>query len=48
MIAIAGSNGAGKTTFYHAHIKPAGLPLVNADQLASELAIEPYQAAQVA
>ncbi|NOZ41016.1 MAG: AAA family ATPase [Planctomycetes bacterium] len=48
LVAIAGSNGAGKTTFYHAHIKPAGFPLVNADQLASELAIDPYQAAQVA
>jgi len=48
MVAIAGSNGAGKTTFYHAHVKPAGLPLVNADQLASELAIDPYEAAQVA
>lgn len=48
MVAIAGSNGAGKTTFYHAHIKPAGLPLVNADRLANELGLPPYTAARVA
>ncbi len=48
MVAIAGSNGAGKTTFYHAHIEPAGLPLVNADRLASELDLSPYPAARVA
>ncbi len=48
MVAVAGPNGAGKTTFYHAHLKRAGLRLVNADQLASELVIDPYQAAQVA
>ena len=48
MVAIAGSNGAGKTTFYHAHIEPTGLPLVNADRLASELDLSPYPAARVA
>jgi predicted ABC-type ATPase len=48
MVAIAGLNGAGKTTFYHAHVAPAGLRLVNADRLALELAIDPYSAAQVA
>ena len=40
--ALAGSNGAGKTTFYHAHIQPAGLRFVNADVLARELDLDPY------
>jgi len=39
---------AGKTTFYHAHLQPAGLRFVNADVLAQELQIEPYAAARVA
>jgi predicted ABC-type ATPase len=39
IVAIAGSNGAGKTTFYHAHLAPAGLRFVNADVLASELGL---------
>jgi hypothetical protein len=34
LVALAGSNGAGKTTFYHAHLKPAGLRFVNADEVA--------------
>ena len=48
MVAIAGSNGAGKTTFYQAHIEPAGLPLVSADRLASEFDLLPYPAARIA
>lgn len=48
MVAIAGSNGAGKTTFYHAHIEPVGLPLVNADRLAREFDVPPYPAARIA
>jgi len=48
MVAVTGSNGAGKTTFYHAHLKPAGLRLVNADVLAAELDMDPYAAAGVA
>jgi len=48
MVAIAGPNGAGKTTFYHAHVARAGLPLVNVDRLASELELDPYEAARVA
>lgn len=48
VVAIAGSNGAGKTTFYHSHVAPSGLRLVNADRLAVELAIDPYAAAKVA
>lgn len=48
VVAIAGSNGAGKTTFYHAHLKPAGLRFVNADVVSHELAVGPYEAARVA
>ncbi len=48
VVALAGPNGAGKTTFYHAHLQAAGLRLVNADILAQELDIDPYEAARVA
>jgi predicted ABC-type ATPase len=48
VIAIAGPNGAGKTTFYHSHVAPAGLRFVNADILAHELSVPPYDAARLA
>ncbi|QDU89319.1 Zeta toxin [Pirellulimonas nuda] len=48
LVAIAGPDGAGKTTFYHAHVAPAGLPLVDADRLALELSLDAYQAAEAA
>jgi predicted ABC-type ATPase len=48
VVAIAGPNGAGKTTFYHAHVAHAGLRLVNADRLATEIQLEPYEAARAA
>ena len=48
VVAIAGPDGQGKTTFYHAHVAPAGLRLVNADRLAAELDIDPYTAARAA
>lgn len=48
LVVLAGPNGAGKTTFYHAHLKLAGLRFVNADELAAELALDPYEAAKVA
>lgn len=48
VVAVTGPNGAAKTTFYHAHLKPAGLRFVNADILANELEMEPYAAARVA
>lgn len=48
IVALAGSNGAGKTTFYHAHLQRAGLRFVNADVVARELHVEPYAAAKVA
>ena len=47
-MAVAGSNGAGKTTFYYSHLQRAGLRLVNADLLARELELNPYKAAAVA
>ena len=48
IVALAGSNGAGKTTFYEAHLKASGLRFLNADVLAGELGIDAYQAAEVA
>ncbi len=48
IVALAGSNGAGKTTFYHAHLQAGGLRLVNADVLARELGVEAYTAAKMA
>ena len=48
LVCIAGSNGAGKTTFYHTHVAPSGLRLVNADVLAKEFEISAYEAADVA
>ncbi len=48
IVAIAGPNGAGKTTFFHSHLASSGLQFVNADVLAAEFAIDPYQAARLA
>lgn len=48
IVALAGPNGSGKTTFYHAHLEPAGLRFVNADAIARELEIDAYAAAEVA
>ena len=48
VVAIAGSNGAGKTTFYFSLLQTAGLRFVNADILARELKADPYSAARVA
>lgn len=48
LVALAGSNGAGKTTFYHAHLGQAALRFVNADVLGLELAAEAYAAARIA
>lgn len=47
LVTLAGSNGAGKTTFYHAHLKPAGLRFVNADEVARDLAIDAYEASRI-
>ena len=48
IVAVTGPNGSGKTTFYHSHLKPAGLRFINADVLALELDMESYAAARVA
>jgi predicted ABC-type ATPase len=48
IVALAGANGAGKSTFYHAHLEAAGLRFVNADVLSRELKIGPYEAAKMA
>ena len=48
IVALAGANGAGKSTFYHAHLKAAGLRFVNADVLSRELKLGPYEAAKMA
>ena len=48
IVALAGSNGSGKTTFYHAHLQPSGLRFINADVLARELDLDPYAAAKAA
>lgn len=48
IVAVAGSNGAGKTTFYHTFLANTGLRYVNADDIAAELNLAPYEAADVA
>jgi predicted ABC-type ATPase len=48
IVAIAGPNGAGKTTFFHSHLREAGLRFVNADDIARELDVPAYEAAEVA
>ena len=48
VVAVAGSNGAGKTTFHEAHLAPAGLRFLNADELGRELGVGPYEAAELA
>jgi predicted ABC-type ATPase len=48
VVALAGSNGAGKSTFFHAHLAATGLRFVNADDLAVEMGIGAYEAAELA
>jgi predicted ABC-type ATPase len=48
IVAVAGSNGAGKSTFFHAHLAPAALRFVNADDIARDLNLDPYAAANLA
>jgi predicted ABC-type ATPase len=40
IVAVAGPNGAGKWTFVEAHLAPAGLRFLNADDLARELSLD--------
>ena len=48
IVAIAGPNGSGKTTFYEVFVRRAGLRYVNADAIAQELGVGAYEAAKVA
>lgn len=48
VVAIAGSNGAGKSTFYAAFLQQTGLNFINADFLAKEHGLDPYVAASAA
>jgi predicted ABC-type ATPase len=48
IVAIAGPNGAGKTTFFHSHLRQTALRFVNSDDIARELGISAYEAAQIA
>lgn len=48
MVCVAGPNGAGKSTFYEAFLEDAGLRYVNTDDLARELDLDAYTAADVA
>lgn len=50
---LAGGNGAGKSSFYRTFLKPAGIPFVNADLIASRVYEQhaeenSYAAAQIA
>ena len=48
VVAVAGSDGAGKTTFFYAHLADSGLRFINADDLAAELELGEYEAAELA
>jgi predicted ABC-type ATPase len=48
VIALAGANGAGKSTFYRAYLRQALLRFVNADEIALKLRMDAYAAAKVA
>ena len=53
LIVIAGSNGAGKSTFFEVFLRATGIPFVNADEIALALGqggapSDPYAAARTA
>ncbi len=48
VIALAGSNGAGKSTFYESFLADAGLRFVNADVFSAALGVTAYEAAELA
>lgn len=48
IVALAGSNGAGKSTFYESYLSDAGLRFINADELSASLGLSPYGAAELA
>ena len=48
VIALAGSNGAGKSTFHDCFLADSGLRFVNADVLSAALNVSAYEAAELA
>jgi len=48
VIVLAGSNGAGKSTFYESFLADSGLRFINADVLAQSLSVNAYEAAALA
>jgi predicted ABC-type ATPase len=48
IVALAGSNGAGKTTFFESFFADMGLRFVNADTLTDALNVNPYEASELA
>ncbi len=48
VIALAGSNGAGKSTFYESFLADSGLRFINADVLSASLNVSAYEAAEIA
>ncbi len=48
VIALAGSNGAGKSTFYESFLADSGLRFINADVLSASLNVGVYEAAELA
>ena len=48
VLALAGSNGAGKSTFYESFLAESGLRFVNADVLSASLNVSAYEAAELA
>lgn len=48
LVAIAGPNGAGRTTFFHAHLEDTTLPFLSADAFAREMGLDAYVAAELA
>jgi predicted ABC-type ATPase len=48
VIALAGSNGAGKSTFYDSYLADGGLRFINADELSASLGLSAYEAAELA
>ena len=48
VIALAGSNGAGKSTFFESFLADSGLRFINADVLSASLNVRAYEAAEIA
>lgn len=53
IVMLAGSNGAGKSSFFHRHLEGCALPFINADLIQFELTDgdvggDPYRAAKIA